>query len=49
MVSNSDFIDPQQLKPLVQLRPWKTALAIAIDWAVIAITIVVGEKSGLLP
>ncbi len=46
MVTHSDYINPQQLKLMVQLRPWKTALAIAIDWIIIVIAIVIGEISG---
>ena len=46
MAQNSDYINPRELKPLVQLQPWKTALAIALDWGIIIVAIVFGELTG---
>jgi fatty acid desaturase len=43
MVQSMEFIDRQELKILSQLKPWKTAMAIVLDWAIIIFAIVLGE------
>ena len=46
MVQSMDYIDRQQLKTLSQLKPWKTAVAIVADWAIIIFAIVLGDMMG---
>ena len=46
MAQNFDLIDPLELRPLVQLRPWKTVVAIGLDWLVIIAAIVIAELTG---
>ena len=46
MAQNAAFIAPKELKRLSQLTPWRTAFAIAFDWAVIAASIAVIEWTG---
>ena len=43
MAQNAPYIAPKELKRLSQLTPWRTALAIAFDWAVIAASIALIE------
>ncbi len=43
MVQLPDFVDRQELKALSQLKPWKTAFAIALDWVIILAAIVICE------
>ncbi len=43
MSQATDYIDARTLKSLSRLTPWRTGLAIAIDWAVIIAAIVLCE------
>jgi fatty acid desaturase len=43
---SSKYIDTATLKRLSRLSPWRTALAVAGDWAVIALAVMVSEWSG---
>ena len=45
-VASSSYISARELKRLSILQPWRTALAIAIDWAVIILAIALCEWSG---
>ena len=46
MAATENYISPKDLKRLSELTPWRTGLAVAIDWAVIALTIALVEYSG---
>ncbi len=46
MGQSLDFIDRQELRALSQLKPWRTAFAMLLDWAIIFAAIVVGELIG---
>ena len=43
MAQNAPYIAPKELKRLSQLTPWRTALAIAFDWAVIVAAVFIAE------
>lgn len=43
MAASNSYISPKELKRLSVLQPWRTALAIAIDWAVIVLAIAICE------
>lgn len=45
-MSSSGYMDARTVKELSKLSPWRTALAIVIDWAVIAAAIAISEWSG---
>lgn len=46
MSGSSNYIEASTLKRLSRLSPWRTAVAVAADWAVIALAIMVSEWSG---
>ena len=45
-VASSNYISPRELKRLSELQSWRTALAIALDWAIIVAAIAISEWSG---
>lgn len=45
-VAGGSYVPARELKRLSVLRPWRTALAIAADWGVIAVAIALCEWSG---
>lgn len=46
LATTENYISPKDLKRLSELQPWRTGVAVAIDWGVIALTIAVVEYTG---
>jgi fatty acid desaturase len=46
LTGRSSYIDAKTLRRLSRLSPWRTGMALAADWAVIALAILVSEWSG---
>lgn len=45
-VASSNYISAKELKRLSELQAWRTGLAIAVDWGIIALAIALCEWSG---
>ena len=43
MVQSAEHIEPRRIKALSQLQPWRTVMAIVLDWTVIAAAIAISE------